>query len=105
MAGFPTAAIQDLAANKSAAIINIDSDKADELMKKYPLLYEVNSEGALIPGRKKIFILLPLNVLSLLPTYCFYYLYQFLKIHFPVNTHRNNQLHKTQAMAALSVTQ
>ena len=42
VAGFPTAAIQDLAANKSAAIINIDSDKADELMKKYPYYTKVS---------------------------------------------------------------
>jgi hypothetical protein len=35
-AGFPTAAIQDLAANKSIKIIPIDNDKVDALMKRYP---------------------------------------------------------------------
>lgn len=36
VAGFPTAAIQDLSANKSARIIPIDSDKIEGLIAKYP---------------------------------------------------------------------
>lgn len=36
VAGFPTAAIQDLSANKSAMIIPVDDDKIEGLMAKYP---------------------------------------------------------------------
>lgn len=53
VAGFPTAAIQDLAANKSAAIINIDSDKADELMKKYPYYTKVSIPKGTYPGQEE----------------------------------------------------
>lgn len=38
-AGFPTAAIQDLAANKSIKIIPIDNDKVDALMKRLSLIH------------------------------------------------------------------
>ena len=41
VAGFPTAAIQDLAANKSAALVNIDAEHADKLMKQYPYFTKI----------------------------------------------------------------
>ena len=57
VAGFPTAAIQDLAANKSAAIINIDSDKADELMSEVLKMQDefVTRISHTEPGNVKVF--------------------------------------------------
>ncbi len=53
VAGFPTAAIQDLSANKSASIISIDADKADELIKKYPYYTRVVIPQGTYPGQEE----------------------------------------------------
>lgn len=53
VAGFPTAAIQDLAANKSAAIVNIDSEHADQLIKKYPYFTKISIPKGTYPGQEE----------------------------------------------------
>lgn len=51
VAGFPTAAIQDLAANKSAAIVNIDPKIVDQLMQKYPYYTKMTIPKGTYPGQ------------------------------------------------------
>lgn len=51
VAGYPTAAIQDLAANKSAAIVNIDPAITDQLMKKYPYYTKMVIPAGTYPGQ------------------------------------------------------
>lgn len=51
VAGFPTAAIQDLAANKSAAIVNIDPNIVDQLMQKYPYYTKMTIPKGTYPGQ------------------------------------------------------
>lgn len=51
VAGFPTAAIQDLAANKSAKIIHIEGDKVDSLIEKYPYYTKVVIPKGTYPGQ------------------------------------------------------
>lgn len=51
VAGFPTAAIQDLAANKSAQIIHIEGDKVDSLIEKYPYYTKVVIPKGTYPGQ------------------------------------------------------
>lgn len=50
VAGFPTAAIQDLAANKSAVIVEVDPKVQDELMKKYPYYTKITIPKGTYPG-------------------------------------------------------
>ena len=52
VAGFPTAAIQDLAANKSAALVNIDAEHADKLMKQYPYFTKITVPKGTYPGQE-----------------------------------------------------
>ena len=51
--GFPTAAIQDLAANKSAALVNIDAEHADKLMKQYPYFTKITVPKGTYPGQEE----------------------------------------------------
>ncbi len=44
-AGHPTAAIQDIATQNEVALIPVDSDKADELIKQYPFYTKVNIDA------------------------------------------------------------
>ena len=53
VAGFPTAAIQDLAANKSAAIVNIDAEHADKLIKQYPYFTKITVPKGTYPGQEE----------------------------------------------------
>lgn len=53
VAGFPTAAIQDLAANKSAALVNIDAEHADQLMKQYPYFTKITVPKGTYPGQEE----------------------------------------------------
>ena len=53
VAGFPTAAIQDLAANKSAALVNIDAEHADKLMKQYPHFTKITVPKGTYPGQEE----------------------------------------------------
>ena len=53
VAGFPTAAIQDLAANKSAALVNIDAEHADKLMKQYPYFTKITVPKGTYPGQEE----------------------------------------------------
>lgn len=53
VAGFPTAAIQDLAANKSAKIIPLTGDKADALIQKYPYYTKVVIPAGTYPGQEE----------------------------------------------------
>ncbi len=52
VAGFPTAAIQDLAANKSAAIVPIDAEHADKLIKDYPYFTKISVPKGTYPGQE-----------------------------------------------------
>lgn len=51
VAGFPTAAIQDLAANRSAKIIPLDDAIADNLIKKYPYYTKMVIPAGTYPGQ------------------------------------------------------
>ena len=51
VAGFPTAAVQDLAANKSAAIVNIEPKVVDQLMKDYPYYTKMVIPKGTYPGQ------------------------------------------------------
>ncbi len=51
VAGFPTAAIQDLAANKSAALVTVDTEHADQLIQKYPYYTKVTVPKGTYPGQ------------------------------------------------------
>ena len=51
VAGYPTAAIQDLAANRSAAIVNLDEKTIDTLMKKYPYYTKMTIPKGTYPGQ------------------------------------------------------
>lgn len=51
VAGFPTAAVQDLAANKSAAIVDIDPKISDQLMQKYPYYTKMVIPKGTYPGQ------------------------------------------------------
>ena len=53
VAGFPTAAIQDLAANKSVALVNIDAEHADKLMKQYPYFTKITVPKGTYPGQEE----------------------------------------------------
>lgn len=53
VAGFPTAAIQDLAANKSAALVNIDAEHVDKLMKQYPYFTKITVPKGTYPGQEE----------------------------------------------------
>ena len=53
VAGFPTAAIQDLAANKSAALVTIDEEHADQLIKKYPYFTKITVPKGTYPGQEE----------------------------------------------------
>ena len=53
VAGFPTAAIQDLAANKSAALVNIDAEHTDKLMKQYPYFTKITVPKGTYPGQEE----------------------------------------------------
>ncbi len=53
VAGFPTAAIQDLAANKSAALVNVDAEHADKLMKQYPYFTKITVPKGTYPGQEE----------------------------------------------------
>lgn len=53
VAGFPTAAIQDLAANKSAALVNIDAEHADKLMKQYPYFTKITVPKGTYAGQEE----------------------------------------------------
>ena len=55
VAGFPTAAIQDLAANKSAALVNIDAEHVDKLKKQYPYFTEITVPKGTYPGQEEDF--------------------------------------------------
>ena len=52
VAGFPTAAIQDLAANKSAALIPVDAEHADQLIKQYPYYTKISVPKGTYPGQE-----------------------------------------------------
>lgn len=52
VAGFPTAAIQDLAANKSAALIPVDTEHADQLIKQYPYYTKISVPKGTYPGQE-----------------------------------------------------
>ena len=41
-AGFPTAAVQDIASQHEVVLLSVDADKADALIKKYPFYTKVN---------------------------------------------------------------
>lgn len=51
VAGYPTAAIQDLAANKSVAIVDIDPSVIDQLMQKYPYYTKMVIPKGTYPGQ------------------------------------------------------
>lgn len=53
VAGFPTAAIQDLAANKSAALVNIDAEHVDKLKKQYPYFTKITVPKGTYPGQEE----------------------------------------------------
>lgn len=53
VAGFPTAAIQDLAANKSAALVTIDEEHADQLIQKYPYFTKITVPKGTYPGQEE----------------------------------------------------
>ena len=53
VAGFPTAAIQDLASNKSAALVTIDGEHADQLIKKYPYFTKITVPKGTYPGQEE----------------------------------------------------
>jgi hypothetical protein len=50
-AGFPTAAIQDIAAQHKVVLLPVDADKADALIKKYPFYAKVTIPGNTYPGQ------------------------------------------------------
>lgn len=52
VAGFPTAAIQDLAANKSAQIVNIDPEMVDKLKAQYPYYTAMTIPAGTYPGQE-----------------------------------------------------
>lgn len=51
VAGFPTAAIQDLAANKSAQIVNIDPQIVEKLKAEYPYYTAMTIPAGTYPGQ------------------------------------------------------
>lgn len=51
VAGFPTAAIQDLAANKSAQIVNIDPQVVEKLKAEYPYYTAMTIPAGTYPGQ------------------------------------------------------
>lgn len=53
VAGFPTAAIQDLAANRSAQIVNIDPKIAEDLKAKYPYYTKIVIPKGTYPGQEE----------------------------------------------------
>lgn len=53
VAGFPTAAIQDLAANKSAALVTIDEEHANQLIQKYPYFTKITVPKGTYPGQEE----------------------------------------------------
>lgn len=53
VAGFPTAAIQDLAANRSAQIVNIDPKIAEDLKAKYPYYTKIIIPKGTYPGQEE----------------------------------------------------
>lgn len=53
VAGFPTAAIQDLAANRSAQIVNIDPKVAEDLKAKYPYYTKIVIPKGTYPGQEE----------------------------------------------------
>ena len=52
MAGFPTAAIQDLGASKSAVILNIDPETAAKLKEQYPYYSAITIPAGTYPGQE-----------------------------------------------------
>lgn len=53
VAGFPTAAIQDLGASKSAVIVNIDETTEKTLMEKYPYYTAITIPKGTYPGQEE----------------------------------------------------
>lgn len=53
VAGFPTAAIQDLVANRSAQIVNIDPKVAEDLKAKYPYYTKIVIPKGTYPGQEE----------------------------------------------------
>lgn len=53
VAGFPTAAIQDLSANKSAVILDIDAATAAKLKEQYPYYNAITIPAGTYPGQEK----------------------------------------------------
>lgn len=52
VAGFPTAAIQDLGASKSAVILNIDPETAAKLKEQYPYYSAITIPAGTYPGQE-----------------------------------------------------
>lgn len=50
-AGFPTAAIQDIATQHKVVLLPVEADKADALIKKYPFYAKVTIPGNTYPGQ------------------------------------------------------
>ena len=53
VAGYPTAAIQDLAANKSAKVVAIDADIQDKLIQQYPYYTKINIPAGTYKGQNE----------------------------------------------------
>lgn len=53
VAGYPTAAIQDLAANKSAKVVAIDTDIQDKLIQQYPYYTKINIPAGTYKGQNE----------------------------------------------------
>lgn len=53
VAGFPTAAIQDLSANKSAVVLDIDAATAAKLKEQYPYYNAITIPAGTYPGQEK----------------------------------------------------
>lgn len=53
VAGFPTAAIQDLGASKSAVVLDIDKATADKLKEQYPYYNAITIPAGTYPGQEK----------------------------------------------------
>ena len=50
-AGYPTAAVQDLAFQKKVNLLSFDTDKADALIKKYPFYAKQTVKANTYPGQ------------------------------------------------------
>ncbi|AEF95502.1 TRAP transporter solute receptor, TAXI family [Desulfotomaculum nigrificans CO-1-SRB] len=52
-AGFPTAAIQDIAAQHKVVLLSIDNDKAEQLVKKYPYYTKITIPAKTYPNQEQ----------------------------------------------------